>query len=66
MDKTLIGVGGALIGLGAAFLVAGQVVSDLHPAFGTGGILWSVIGAITMGLGFKVRKSKIAQLDAMR
>lgn len=66
MDKMLIGSGVALLGLGASFIAAGRLDPNLISAFQTGGVLWLVIGGITTGLGLKVRRSKIAKLNAMR
>lgn len=52
--------------MGAGFFIAGQLDPMLHSAFKTGGILWSVIGGITMGIGIKSRLEKKNELEEMR
>lgn len=66
MDKMILSAGIVLIALGIGFLVVGSIDYTLSSAYTTGGILWSVIGIATMGLGLKVKQSKKQQLDAMR
>jgi len=58
MDKTILASGMALVGLGAGFLIAGQVDYNLHEAYSTGGYLWLVVGSATTGLGLKVKREK--------
>ena len=58
MDKTILTAGGALVGLGVGFLIAGELDYNLHQAYSTGGYLWLVIGSATIGLGLKVKKEK--------
>ena len=58
MDKTILGAGCALTALGAGLLFAGETDYNLHQAFSTGGYLWLAIGAVTCGLGLKVKREK--------
>ena len=61
MDRTIIGAGGVLTALGLGFFVAGELAQDLHSAFGTGGFLWIVVGALTMGIGLRIGGTKIKE-----
>lgn len=58
LDKTIAAAGGAIAALGAGFAIAGEIDYTLHSAYGMGGALWSVIGAITMGFGLKVNRTQ--------
>ena len=58
MDKTILAAGGALVGLGAGFLIVGEIDYNLHQAYSTGGYLWLVVGAATAGLGLNVKREK--------
>lgn len=53
MDKTIVSIGGVLVGLGVGFIAAIQIMPDLHSAYLIGGYMWVVLGAITMVLGLK-------------
>lgn len=66
LDKTIITAGLIIIALGIGFIVTGAMYQDLHEAYGIGGFLWFVVGAITTGFGIKARREKIRNLDAMR
>lgn len=66
MDKMILSAGLALIALGVGFLAVGALDYNLSGAYTTGGYLWLVIGAGTVGLGLKVKRSKEQQLGAMR
>ena len=50
-------IGAALVALGAGFLIAYQIIPDLHGAFVTGGYLWSVLGSGVIIFGYKTKKS---------
>lgn len=58
MDKTILGAGVALVGLGVGLLGFGDTDYGLHQAFTTGGYLWLILGSITVGLGLKVKREK--------
>lgn len=66
MDKMILSAGLALIALGVGFLAVGAMDYNLSGAYITGGYLWLVIGAVTVWLSLKVRRSKQQQLGAMR
>lgn len=66
MDKMILSAGVILIALGVGFLAVSSMDYNLSSAYTTGGYLWRVIGAATLGLGLKVRSSNKQQLDAMR
>ena len=66
MDKLIIIVGIIIVALGVSFVAAGAIYPSIHEAYGVGGILWLVVGAITTGLGLKKRNEKIRKLEAMR
>ena len=50
--------GGAIVALGAGFGIAGEMDYTLHSAYVMGGVFWSVIGAVTIGLGLKVKRGR--------
>lgn len=54
----------AVLGLG--FLIAAEMISGLHSAYVTGGYLWLIMGAITTGIGIKVKRERQKQLEALR
>ena len=58
MDKTILGAGIALVGLGGGMLTVGEIDNALHQAFATGGYLWLILGSITVGLGIKANRGK--------
>ena len=66
MDKLILSVGLVLIALGVGFLAVASTDYNLSSAYTTGGYLWLVVGAVTAGLGFKVKRSEQQQLGAMR
>lgn len=51
-------IGGALIALGIGFLVAFELVPDLHQAFVTGGYLWAALGVGVIVFGSRVKPQK--------
>lgn len=62
----ILSVGVVLIGLGVGFFVVGSMDYTLSNAFTTGGLLWLVIGGVTLGLGLKVNRQKNQQIGALR
>lgn len=66
MDKIILYVGIVLVAFGMGLFVIGLIDHTLSSAYTTGGILWSAVGAVTMGVGLKVKQSKKQQLDALR
>ena len=61
MDKTIVAAGGAIVALGTGFAIAGELDYNLHSAYGMGGAFWTVIGAITIGFGLKVKRAQKPQ-----
>ncbi|MCA9811880.1 MAG: hypothetical protein KC483_03345 [Nitrosarchaeum sp.] len=66
MDKTILSVSIILIGLGVGFLAVGSIDYTLSSAYSTGGLLWLVIGGVTLGLSLKVNRPKKQQIGALR
>ncbi|MDH3276996.1 MAG: hypothetical protein OEM21_02740 [Nitrosopumilus sp.] len=66
MDKLILIVGAMLVGLGIGFLIAGSIDYTLSSAYTAGGYLWLVVGAVTIGIGIKVRQSNQQELAALR
>ena len=66
MDKTILYAGIVLVALGIGLFVVGSIDYTLSSAYTTGGILWSVVGVATMGVGLKVKQSKKQQMGALR
>lgn len=66
MDNMILSAGIGLIALGIGFLMVGSIDYSLRSAYTTGGILWSVIGGVTLGFGLKVKQSKKQQIGALR
>ena len=62
MDKTIVGVGSALVALGVGFWAVSQWMSDLHSAYLIGGYLWAGLGAITLALGLK-KKERLQKMQ---
>ena len=58
LDKTIVAAGGAIAALGAGFAIAGELDYTLHSAYGMGGAFWTVIGAVTIGFGLKVKRAE--------
>ena len=58
MDKTILGTGFALTGLGLGLLVTDELNHTFHQSFTTEGYLWLAIGVLTCGLGLKVMIEK--------
>ena len=58
MDKTILGAGLALVGLGIGFLVAKAIEPSLHQAFSTGGYMWMIVGAGTTLFALRIKKEK--------
>ena len=58
MDKFLMSIGGAIAALGIGFLLAYEMMPQLHSAFVTGGYLWTVLGAGVVVFGYKVNRPK--------
>jgi hypothetical protein len=66
LSRLIITSGIVLLGIGVGFFIAGQLDPMVHSAFKTGGILWSVIGGITLGIGIKVGYKSKSNLEALR
>lgn len=66
MDRIILGAGIAMAVLGLGFLIASEMISGLHSAYVTGGYLWLIVGAITAGIGIKVKRERQKQLEALR
>ncbi len=66
MSKLIIASGLVLLAMGVGFFIAGQLDPMLHSAFKIGGVLWSVIGGITLGVGIKVGHKSKSELEALR
>lgn len=66
LDKLISSVGIALIGLGVGFFVVGSMDYTLSNAYSTGGLLWLVVGGVTLVLGLKANHQKKQQIGAMR
>lgn len=66
LDKIIIGAGLGLIILGASLLAVSPMMSDIREPFILGGLLWSVVGAITMIVGRRIGSKKQKELGALR
>lgn len=66
MDRFLIIVGMALLGLGVGLLVVAPSMLAMRDPFVLGGSLWSAIGGITMLVGRSVNRKKNQRLWALR
>lgn len=51
-------IGGALIALGVGFLVAYELMPELHQAFVTGGYMWTALGVAVLIFGSRVKGKK--------
>lgn len=58
LDKTILTSGGIITALGISFAIAGELDYTLHPAYGMGGIFWTIIGLVTVGVGIRVNRKK--------
>ena len=61
MDKTIVAAGGAIAAMGAGFAIAGELDYTLHSAYGMGGAFWTIIGAVTLAFGLKVKRAEKSQ-----
>ena len=66
MDKTILFAGIALLILGACFFIAQSIDNSLSGAFTVGGILWSVLGGLTIVFAIRVKHEKDKQLGVLR
>ena len=58
MEKFVFIMGSLLTALGIGFLSAHMIFPGLNGAFVSGGYLWVIIGAATMGLGLYYKKKQ--------
>ena len=58
MDKTILGAGMAVVGLGIAFLIVKMIDPSLHQAFITGGYMWLIVGTATTIFALKINRGK--------
>jgi len=65
LDRFLIIVGMALLGLGVGLLVVAPSMLTMRDPFVLGGLLWSVIGGITMFVGRSVNHKKNQRLGGV-
>ena len=66
MDKIIIGAGLGLASLGVGFLVASPMMLEVREPFILGGLLWSIIGGITIMIGRSKGSKKRRELGALR
>ena len=66
LDRFLIIVGMALLGLGVGLLVVAPSMLAMRDPFVLGGLLLSVIGGITILVGRSVNRKKNQRLGALR
>ena len=59
MEKFVFIMGSLLTALGIGFLSAHMIFPGLNGAFISGGCLWVIIGAATMGLGLYYKKKQV-------
>ena len=59
MEKFVFIMGSLLTALGIGFLSAHMIFPGLNGAFISGGCLWVIIGAATMGLGLHYKKRQV-------
>jgi|TARA_B000000460_G_scaffold245762_1_gene217942 hypothetical protein len=59
MEKFVFIMGSLLTALGIGFLSAHMIFPGLNGAFVSGGYLWAIIGAATMGLGLHYKKRQV-------
>ena len=59
MEKFVFIMGSILTALGIGFLSAHMIFPGLNGAFISGGCLWVIIGAATMGLGLYYKKKQV-------
>ena len=66
MDKIIIGAGLGLVALGVGFLVSSPTMFEIREPLILGGLLWSVIGGITVIIGRSIGSKKRKELGALR
>ena len=66
MDKIIVGAGLGLVALGVGFLAVAPSLFEIREPLILGGLLWSVIGGITVILGRSIGSKKAKQLGALR
>ncbi len=66
MDKIIIGAGLGLVSLGVGFLAASPMMFEVREPFILGGLLWSIIGGITIMIGRSIGSKKRRELGALR
>ena len=66
MDKIIVGAGIGLVILGTGLLAVSPMMSDIREPFILGGLLWSVIGGITIIMGRRIGTKKQKELGALR
>lgn len=66
MDKIIICAGLGLVVLGAGFLIVSPMVFEVREPFILGGLLWSVIGGITVMIGRSIGSKKRRELGALK
>ena len=65
MEKMFVIIGMALVSLGIGFLVVKELEPTLHFAFDLGGWMWTLIGAVTILVGLKIKREKTVKLGAV-
>jgi hypothetical protein len=66
LDRIIVGSGLGLVALGVGFLSASPGIFEIREPLILGGLLWSVIGGITVIIGRSVGAKKRKQLGALR
>jgi hypothetical protein len=66
LDKVIIGAGIGLIILGIGFLIVAPSMFEIREPLILGGLLWSVVGGITLILGISINYKKNKQFGAFR
>jgi hypothetical protein len=66
LDKIIIGAGLGLVSLGVGFLAASPMMFEVREPFILGGLLWSIIGGITIMIGRSKGSKKRRELGALR
>lgn len=55
-----------MVALGAGFLITSPMVFEVREPFILGGLLWSVIGGITVMIGRSIGSKKTRELGALK